>query len=84
MVSRVALPDLNTASSLLNVSAPSGAKGGGADVVRGVLASSGIVIRPPGKRPPVTVMKPAFTPPTYSPSLNANRMFRVRRMSATM
>ena len=63
MASRVALPDLKTASSLLKVSLPSGVKGAGADVVRGASASSGIGIRPPGKRPPVTVMRPAFTPP---------------------
>ena len=50
MVSRVALPDLKTASSLPNVSLPSGMKRlGAARSCRGVAASSGIAIRAAGK-----------------------------------
>ena len=64
IVSRVAFPDLKTASTLLKVSAPSGVNRAAGEGVRGVRASSAIAIRPPGKRPPVSVISPAFTPPT--------------------
>src|SRR3989338_9054145 len=59
MVSRVAFPERNTASSLLNVSLPSGANGAGTARVRAALASACIAIRPPGNRPPVSVIRPA-------------------------
>ncbi len=63
IVSRVALPDLYTASTLLNVSSPSGANRVPPPGRRGTAASVGVRIRPPGKRPPVSVISAAFAPP---------------------
>ena len=69
MVSRVALPDLNTASSLLNVSLPSGVNGWAGRPSARCAASSSIAILPPGNRPPVRVISPALTPPSVEPVL---------------
>jgi hypothetical protein len=78
MSSRVWFPALNTASTLLKVSVPSGVNGlAGGAATRGACASACMSILPPGKRPPVSVISPAFAPPTKKPSLNASRMLRL-------
>src|SRR5439155_18990221 len=53
MVSRVAFPDLNTPSTLENVSLPSGANEDVAVGRRAMAASGSTAIRRPGNRPPV-------------------------------
>ena len=60
MVSRVAFPDLKTASTLLKVRVLSGTNGVARHASRGASASCGIAIRPPGKR---AAASPSSSPP---------------------
>src|SRR2546425_12491180 len=69
MVSRVEFPDLNTPSTLLRVSLPSGANGSGGSGRRSTAASAAIAILAPGTRPRVSVMRPALSPPRVEPIL---------------
>ena len=77
-MSRVALPDLNTASTLLNVSFPSGVNGFGRSARFGTSASGSTLIRLPNNRPPLSIIKLALAPPRKKPFLNTRRMLRVR------
>ena len=83
MVSRVALPDLKTASSLLKVSALSGTKVGSRTMTRpGTDASSRHLDLPPGKRPLSESSAQPAPRPRKKPRLNASRMFLVRYRSS--
>ena len=83
-MSRVAFPDLNTASTLLNVSSPSGCNTFGERACFQTSASASIGIRLPNNRPPVSVIITDLNPPSTKPLLNASRILRVRKMSSVM
>src|SRR4051812_20784840 len=76
MSSRVAFPDLNTASTFDSTSGPDGIAGAGSEVSRASAASASTEIFPPGNAPPVSDISDAFAPPTKNPDLKASRMLR--------